>query len=58
MQERGKVAALSAELETPLNVHRWRKLEGSDPGAYEMIQKVGSVLGRKGREDQEQGPVK
>ena len=23
-----------------MNVHRWRKLEGSDPGAYEMIQKI------------------
>lgn len=23
-----------------MNIHRWRKLEGSDPSAYEMIQKV------------------
>ena len=40
MQERTKVKALSEELENPLNVHRWRKLEGSDPTTYEMIQKV------------------
>ncbi len=40
MRERLKVKALSDELETPLNVHRWHKLEGSDPKAYEMIQKI------------------
>ena len=31
-----QVKALSEELENPLNVHRWRQLEGSDPTAYEM----------------------
>ena len=31
---------LSEELENPLNVHRWRKLEGSDPSTFEMIQKI------------------
>lgn len=40
IQERTKVKALSEELENPLNVHRWRKLEGSDPTAYEMILKI------------------
>jgi hypothetical protein len=40
LQERTKVKALSEELENPLNVHRWRKLEGSDPSTYEMIQKI------------------
>lgn len=34
------MAALSAELETPLNVHRWRKLEGTDPAAYELLLKI------------------
>jgi chromosome segregation ATPase len=38
--ERTKVKALSEELENPMNVHRWRKLEGSDPAMYELIQKV------------------
>ncbi|OLQ10911.1 Coiled-coil domain-containing protein 147, partial [Symbiodinium microadriaticum] len=28
------VRALSEELENPMNVHRWRKLEGSDPAIY------------------------
>ncbi|GBF96803.1 flagellar associated protein [Raphidocelis subcapitata] len=44
--ERTKVRALSEELETPLNVHRWRKLEGSDPTAYEMIQKIQALQRR------------
>jgi len=38
--EQIKVRALSDELENPMNLHRWRKLEGSDPAMYEMIQKV------------------
>ena len=32
--------ALSEELENPMNVHRWRKLEGSDPATYELVQKI------------------
>lgn len=35
-----QVRALSEELENPMNVHRWRKLEGSDPVMYELIQKA------------------
>ncbi len=46
LQERTKVKALSEELENPLNVHRWRKLEGSDPGTYEMIQKIQTLQKR------------
>ena len=34
------MAALSAELETPLNVHRWRKLEGTDPAVHEALLKI------------------
>lgn len=40
LHERNKIKALSDELERPLNVHRWRKLEGSDPKRYEMIRKI------------------
>jgi chromosome segregation ATPase len=40
MREQQKVKALSDELETPLNVHRWHKLEGSDPEAYELLQQL------------------
>jgi chromosome segregation ATPase len=46
LQERTKVKALSDELENPINVHRWRKLEGSDPSAYEMIQKTQTLQKR------------
>lgn len=41
-----QVKALSEELENPLNVHRWRKLEGSDPQAYEMILKIQTLQKR------------
>ena len=38
--------ALSEEIETPLNIHRWRQLEGSDPAQLEMIQKVQTLQKR------------
>merc|ERR1712167_541583 len=46
LSERTKVKALSEELENPMNVHRWRKLEGSDPATYEMIQKIQTLQKR------------
>mmetsp|Transcript_9497 Transcript_9497/g.15525 ORF Transcript_9497/g.15525 Transcript_9497/m.15525 type:complete len:886 (+) Transcript_9497:227-2884(+) len=46
LQERTKVKALSEELENPMNVHRWRKLEGSDPQTFEMIQKIQTLQKR------------
>lgn len=46
LQERTKVKALSEELENPMNVHRWRKLEGSDPKAFEMLQKIQTLQRR------------
>merc|ERR1719198_2435896 len=39
LHERTKVRALSEELDNRMNVHRWRKLEGSDPSTYSMIQR-------------------
>merc|ERR1712112_770968 len=41
-----KVKALSEELENPMNVYRWRKLEGANPPQYEMIQKVKTLQKR------------
>ena len=29
-----------------MNVHRWRKLEGSDPATFEMIQKIQTLQKR------------
>jgi chromosome segregation ATPase len=46
LQEKTKVTALSEELENPLNVHRWRKLEGSDPATFELIQKIQALQKR------------
>jgi ribosomal protein L29 len=46
LREKTKVSALSEELENPMNVHRWRKLEGSDPAMYEMIQKIQTLQRR------------
>jgi chromosome segregation ATPase len=46
LQEKTKVIALSEELENPLNVHRWRKLEGSDPATFELIQKIQTLQRR------------
>mmetsp|Transcript_128 Transcript_128/g.329 ORF Transcript_128/g.329 Transcript_128/m.329 type:complete len:852 (-) Transcript_128:130-2685(-) len=43
LREETKARALQAELENPMNVHRWRELEGSDPATFEMIQKVKSL---------------
>lgn len=46
LQERTKVKALSEELENPMNVHRWRKLEGRDPQRYELVQKIQTLQKR------------
>merc|ERR1711937_664937 len=46
LHEKAKVKALSEELENPMNVHRWRKLEGSDPATYELLQKVKTLQKR------------
>merc|ERR1712182_204390 len=46
LQEQSKCKALQEELENPMNVHRGRKLEGSDPATYEMIQKVKTLQKR------------
>ncbi|XP_075071217.1 cilia- and flagella-associated protein 58 [Mixophyes fleayi] len=46
MKERTRCRALEEELENPLNVHRWRKLEASDPSTYELIQKIHTLQKR------------
>jgi predicted RNase H-like nuclease (RuvC/YqgF family) len=46
LQERTKVTALSEELENPMNIHRWRKLQGSDPATFELIQKIQTLQRR------------
>jgi DNA repair ATPase RecN len=35
-----KCRVLYDELELPLNIHRWRALESSDPGSYELVCRI------------------
>lgn len=46
MTEKLQVKALSEELENPLNYHRWRKLEGTDPETWELLQKIQTLQKR------------
>jgi hypothetical protein len=46
LAEQSRVKALSEELSNPVNVHRWRKLEGTDPASYDLVQKA-QVLQRR-----------
>ncbi|XP_075204350.1 cilia- and flagella-associated protein 58 isoform X2 [Anomaloglossus baeobatrachus] len=46
LRERTRCRALEEELENPMNVHRWRKLEASDPSSYELIQKIHTLQKR------------
>ncbi|CAG4970755.1 unnamed protein product [Colias eurytheme] len=39
-RERLRVRALEEALETPLNVHRWRKLQGTDPDSVHLTHKL------------------
>ncbi|KAJ3106624.1 hypothetical protein HDU97_005989 [Phlyctochytrium planicorne] len=60
IRERTRKKALEDELENPVNVHRWRKLEGSNPKAFEMIQLLHTLqrnLIEKTKEDQEKGKL-
>eukprot|EP00056_Hartaetosiga_gracilis_P006052 m.92567 g.92567 ORF g.92567 m.92567 type:complete len:857 (-) comp12362_c0_seq1:90-2660(-) len=46
LKEKTRCRALEEEVQTPMNVHRWRQLEGSDPNTFEMIQKVQTLQKR------------
>ncbi|XP_034093538.1 LOW QUALITY PROTEIN: cilia- and flagella-associated protein 58-like [Gymnodraco acuticeps] len=45
LRERTRNSVLEDQLR-PINIHRWRRLEGSDPGRYELIQKIQSLQRR------------
>jgi chromosome segregation ATPase len=38
LAEKNKVKVLTLEAQTPMNVHRYRILEGADPAAFELLQ--------------------
>jgi len=46
LHEKAKVRALSDELGRPINVHRWRVLESSDPQRLELVHKIQSLQRR------------
>merc|ERR1719231_2005622 len=46
LHEQTKVRALAEELDRPLNVHRWRVLESSDPQRFELVKKIQSLQKR------------
>ncbi|ORZ33316.1 hypothetical protein BCR44DRAFT_1438738, partial [Catenaria anguillulae PL171] len=46
LNERTRVKVLEEELENPMNMHRWRKLAGSDPSTFELVQKVQTLQRR------------
>jgi hypothetical protein len=46
VEEKLKVKALSEELENPKNIHRWRKLGGTDCDTNEMISKIENLQKR------------
>ena len=45
-KERLQVKALSEELENPLNYHRWRQLQGTDPDTFELLLKIQTLQKR------------
>ncbi|XP_068600277.1 cilia- and flagella-associated protein 58 [Brachionichthys hirsutus] len=45
LRERSRNSVLQEQLK-PINIHRWRRLEGSDPSKYELIQKIQSLQRR------------
>ncbi|KAJ3416356.1 hypothetical protein HDV05_001924 [Chytridiales sp. JEL 0842] len=46
LKERTRVKVLEEELESPMNIHRWRRLQGSDPTTYELITKIQTLQKR------------
>ena len=45
-EEKLRVKALTEELENPMNVHRWRKLEATDSETFELMTKIHSLQKR------------
>ncbi|TPX72728.1 hypothetical protein SpCBS45565_g00036 [Spizellomyces sp. 'palustris'] len=46
LRERTRVKILEEELASPLNIHRWRKLAGSDPSTFELVTKIQTLQKR------------
>lgn len=46
IEEKLKSKALAEELENPMNVHRWRKLEATDSETYDLMTKIQTLQKR------------
>ncbi|CAD7942661.1 unnamed protein product [Amoebophrya sp. A120] len=46
IHEQCKVKHLEEEMKNPMNVHRWRRLEGSDPQSYELLHNIKNLQRR------------
>ena len=46
LKEKTKVRALTDELKYPMNVHRWKKMEATDPDNYARIMKIQTLQRR------------
>jgi chromosome segregation ATPase len=43
LRERTRCKALEEELENPMNIHRWRKLDATDSESYELMNKIATL---------------
>jgi chromosome segregation ATPase len=43
LEDQCHIKVLSNEVKNPINIHRWRKLEGTDPGQLETVQLIHSL---------------
>lgn len=46
LAEKTKIRALTEELETPINIHRWRAMADRDPERWALIQRIQSLQKR------------
>ena len=46
IEEQGKARALEEELQTPMLIHRWRFLQGTNPEVYQMIKVTHDLKGK------------
>lgn len=46
IEEKLKSKSLAEELENPMNVHRWRKLEATDSETYDLMTKIQTLQKR------------
>lgn len=43
LKQQTRISALKAQLQITLNVHRWRKIEATDPEKFELIMKIQEI---------------